>query len=302
MKTRVLLGLAFLSVTMTFAVSCKTAAETSPVIIDNGIRFCESTLPYDGGILIANFGTEELNPLNSEGMGYIAFWKDGKTETIVPADGNLSAPKGMFCRDNYLYICDVNKVAVYQIGNGKGTFVKSIPFPEGNLFVNDLAASGNFLYASVTNTDRIFRIDITDIANPGEAQEWFQAPGPNGLLVSGGVLYVASYPADGNTQDKHVIYRIEDMDNPELMKVTDVPGQYDGIALSSDGKSLYVTNWTPAGLSEIDLETGDMATVETGLEKPFIGPADISVAYGRIFIPDLPNSRVIVIGEPSADL
>ena len=302
MKTRVLSGLAFLSVTMAFAVSCKTAAETTPVIIDNGIRFCESTLPYDGGILIANFGTEELNPLNSEGKGYIVFWKNGKTETIVPADGNLSAPKGMFCRDNYLYICDVNKVAVYQIGNGEGIFVKSIAFPEGNLFVNDLAASGNFLYASVTNTDRIFRIDITDIANPGEAQEWFQAPGPNGLLVSEGVLYVASDPADGNTQDKHVIYRIADLKNPELQKVVATPGQYDGIALSSDGKSLYVTNWTLAGLSEIDMESGELATVEVGLEKPFIGPADISVSGGRIFIPDLPNSRVIIIGEPSADL
>ena len=34
-------------------------------IIEDGIRFCESTYPYKGGILIANFGTQELNPLNT---------------------------------------------------------------------------------------------------------------------------------------------------------------------------------------------------------------------------------------------
>lgn len=41
--------------------------EIEPVaIVQDGIRFCESTYPYNGGILIANFGTSELNPLNSE--------------------------------------------------------------------------------------------------------------------------------------------------------------------------------------------------------------------------------------------
>lgn len=33
------------------------------------------TYPYNGGILIANFGTEQLNPLNAEGKGYILYYK-----------------------------------------------------------------------------------------------------------------------------------------------------------------------------------------------------------------------------------
>ena len=36
-------------------------------------------------------------------------------DTLVPADGNLNAPKGMFMRDNQLYICDVNKIVVYDL-------------------------------------------------------------------------------------------------------------------------------------------------------------------------------------------
>ena len=84
-------------------VSCKKTEKPSVAVIEDGIRFCESTLPYGDGVLIANFGTDELNPLNSEGKGYIVLWKEGEgVRTVVPADGNLAAPKGMFERANYL--------------------------------------------------------------------------------------------------------------------------------------------------------------------------------------------------------
>lgn len=282
---------------MMFAPAISLASsETQVEVVDEGIRYCESTYPYNGGILIANFGTEQLNPLNTEGKGYILYYKDGKMSTLVAADGNLNAPKGMFLRNNQLYICDVNKIVVYDLTQ-KGKAPKTIQLPEGNLFVNDLAADGNNLYASVTNTDKIFKIDITDAANPGEAQEWTSVPGPNGLLIGNGMMYVASYPADGNTGEKHVIYCINDLNNPQPEKVITVPGQYDGIAFSSDKKSLYITNWTPAGLSRVDLQTGMLSPLDISLEKSLSGPADITVAGGKIYIPDLPASRVVIVTE-----
>ena len=76
-----------------------------------------------------------------------------------------------------------------------------------------------------------------------------------------------------------------------------VPGQYDGIAFSGDGKSLYVTNWAPAGISRIDMQTREITPVELPLEQPLIGPADMTVAEGKIYVPDLPNSRVVIFEE-----
>ena len=153
MKRRNLLAVAILSViTMSSCQGKKSnvaAKAEEPTIITDSIRFCESTYPYDGGILIANFGTEQLNPLNTEGKGYIVFAKDGKNNILIPADGNLSAPKGMFIKNNYLFICDVNKIVVYNL-NKKEETPQTIRFPEDDLFINDLAASGNYLYASVT--------------------------------------------------------------------------------------------------------------------------------------------------------
>lgn len=146
------------------------SAQTGWKVVSEGLRFCESTYPYEGGILIANFGTEQLNPLNTEGKGYIVHYKNGKSEVMVPADGNLSAPKGMFIRDPYLYVCDVNKVVVYNLKDVQKAPVV-VTFPEGNLFVNDLVAEGNWLYASVTNTGKIFRMDISRPEAPGKPEE-----------------------------------------------------------------------------------------------------------------------------------
>lgn len=85
-------------VSLMFTCLAMTLSAQNVKEINEGIRYCESTYPYQQGILIANFGTEELNPLNTEGKGYIVFHQEGKNEIIVPADGNLSAPKGMFIR------------------------------------------------------------------------------------------------------------------------------------------------------------------------------------------------------------
>ena len=272
------------------------SAQTVVNVIDKGIRYCESTYPYDGGLLIANFGTDQLNPLNTEGKGYIVLHKDGKNEVLIPADGHLSAPKGMLVRDGYLYVCDVNKVMVYNLAD-KAAEPRTIALPEGNLFANDLVSEGDYLYVSVTNTDRIFRVDISRPGQPGQPQEWLSVAGPNGLLLHEGSLYVASYPADGRTTDAHVVYRIADLKNPVTEKWMEVPGQYDGLAVASDGKALYVTNWTPAQVSRIDLNTRQLSPLDLKLPQALVGPADITVTGGYLYIPDLPNSRVVVVKE-----
>lgn len=272
------------------------SAQTVVNVIDKGIRYCESTYPYDGGLLIANFGTEQLNPLNTEGKGYIVLHKDGKNEVLIPADGHLSAPKGMLVRDGYLYVCDVNKVMVYNLAD-KAAEPRTIALPEGNLFANDLVSEGDYLYVSVTNTDRIFRVDISRPGQPGQPQEWLSVAGPNGLLLHEGSLYVASYPADGRTTDAHVVYRIADLKNPVAERWMEMSGQYDGLAVASDGKALYVTNWTPAQVSRIDLNTRQLSPLDFKLPQALVGPADITVTGGYLYIPDLPNSRVVVVKE-----
>ena len=297
MKFRNLFVVAILSATATTACQNKksdvTAETQEPSIISDQIRFCESTYPYEGGILVANFGTEQLNPLNSEGKGYIVLVKDGKSNVLIPADGNLSAPKGMFIKDNYLFICDVNKIVVYNLSKPQEA-PQTIHFPEDDLFINDLAANGNTLYASVTNSGRIYQIDISNPANMNQIvpAKWVDIVGPNGLIIENKTMYVASYPADGTTTDANIIYQITDLTTPTPQPFITIPGQYDGIALSGDKKTMYITNWTPAGISAINMNTKEITPLQ--VDDKLVGPADITVTGDIMFIPDLPNSRVVV--------
>lgn len=262
-------------------------------VITQGIRFCESTYPYENGLLIANFGTTELNPLNNEGKGYILYYKDGKTEALIPADGRLSAPKGMYQKDGHLFVCDVNKLVVYNLKALKQV-PQIISFPADDLFLNDLAADGNTLYISVTNSGRIYTLDISQPAqlNQGTLKKWLDITGPNGIIIDRNAMYVASYPADGNTTEKNVIYKIADLNRPAAEKFFDVAGQYDGIALSADKKTLYISNWTPTGVTAIDMKTKKATALP--LDKELIGPADMTLSNETLYIPDLPNSRVLV--------
>lgn len=266
--------------------------ETTKVITE-GIRFCESTYPYNGGILIANFGTEQLNPLNNENKGYILYYKNDEIKPFIPADGNLSAPKGMFEKDGYLYICDVNKLVVYNLKALDKT-PQTVRFPTDDLFLNDLAASGNTLYISVTNSGRIYTLDISNPSDITKSSlvKWLDITGPNGIIIDGNTMYIASYPADGNTTDANVIYKVSNLKKPTTEKFFNVASQYDGIALSADKKTLYISSWTPASVSAVDMKSKKQTTLPIG--EGLAGPADMTLINGTLFIPDLPNSRVLI--------
>lgn len=265
--------------------------DTEQIIIDS-IRFCESTYPYKEGLLIANFGTDQLNPLNTEGKGYILYYKGGAISRFIPTDGYLSAPKGMFEKDGYLFICDVNKIVAYNL-SALQTAPQIIQFPKDELFVNDLAAKGDTLFASVTNTGTIYSIPIGNKSalNEVKPQVWCKVVGANGLIIEGNSMFIASYPPDGNTTPENVIYRIADINTPKVEKFITVAGQYDGIALSADKKVLYVTNWNPAGVYSIDMET--RAITPLNLKNHVVGAADMTLINEKLYIPDLPNNRVI---------
>ena len=253
----------------------------------------ESTLPYDGGILISNFGADNFNPLNQEGKGFIAYYKNDSIMNYIPADGNLSAPKGMQVVNGYLFVSDVGKVVAYKLGD---TTVKpiNIPFPRNENFVNDIASDGTTLYVSVVNTGNVYRIDASDVNryNSLTPIKYTNVPGANGLLVHNGKLYIASYPPDGATTEANVVYVVDKMNDPKPEKFITTPGQYDGLAISGDGNTLYVTNWDPVAVQAINMATKEITKVE--LENPIESAADLSIDGDWMYIPDLVGSKLII--------
>ncbi|VBB43525.1 conserved exported hypothetical protein [uncultured Paludibacter sp.] len=263
-------------------------------VFTDKIKFDESAYPYKGGILIANFGGEKLKAMNSEGKGYILYLKNDTLSEFIPVDGNLNAPKGMYIADNHLFIADMSRVVVYNL-NDKTAHPQIITFPEEDTFINDLTGEKNTLYASVSNTGNIYKLDISDIYNIDKQKliKFSNVVGANGLLIAGGKMYIASYPANtGKISEENVVYVINDLANPKPEKLIDKSGMYDGIQISEDANTLYVSNWEPIEIIGINLKNKTITQVLTDSDLKSI--ADFTYVNDKFYIPDLAGSKFVV--------
>ena len=226
-------------------------------VLTRNLQICYSVCPYQDGLLISNWGTDSINPLNQEGKGYIAFHKEGVTSILIPADGTLSAPKGMAVKDDYLFVADVNKVVVYNL-NETSDQPQVISFPEGNDFVSDVAIVGNVLLAAVTNTSSIYALDISNPAHidVGSLAVYAVVPGATSLCVSDYHLFIGSSTTYGEPTEFNVIYMIDDLSNPVAQPMTHRIGQYQDLALTPDGESLYFIDKNSDKLGRLEFATG----------------------------------------------
>ena len=226
-------------------------------VLTRNLQICNSVCPYQDGLLITNWGTDSIDPLNREGKGYIAFHKEGVTSILIPADGTLSAPKGMAVKDDYLFVADVNKVVVYNL-NETSDQPQVISFPEGNDFVSDVAIVGNVLLAAVTNTSSIYALDISNLAHidVGSLAVYAVVPGATSLCVSDYHLFIGSSTTYGEPTEFNVIYMIDDLSNPVAQPMTHRIGQYQDLALTPDGESLYFIDKNSKELGRLEFATG----------------------------------------------
>ena len=163
--------------------------------------------------------------------------------------------------------------------------------------VNAAAMDDRYLYIAVTNEDTVCRMDIHD----GKAilterlERFLRVPSPNGIVVRGKKLFVASIPKDYGTLTKeNVLYRVRDifLAHPKLEICYNVPGLYDGLALSKDGRVLSCSDWQTASVGAINLERGIHSILyqEKGIE-----PGNMAVHEDTLWIPDLMHDCVIII-------
>lgn len=282
---------------ITTAVAAIAVLGATGQTFSEGLRYCEGTVPYRNMILVSNFGTETLNPLNTEGKGYIAAIEEDEVHTLIAAQsGWLSAPKGMAVVNHHLFVADVGKVVVFNLKKPKER-PQVIKLADEDLFANDVVAMGSLVLVSVTNTGRIYALDATDIEHVGKAIVVGRVPGANGMVLGDGFLYVASYNPEEKPAAENVIYVCPvgsgSLTFRPLLKEL-APGQYDGVAISDDGERLYFTNWRGANggvVSSYKLDGSEpVRSIDFGIK--FQGPADISIHEGYIYIPDLPASKV----------
>ena len=277
-------------------------------IIQDGIRFSECVRPYDGGVLIANYGSAHVPPGIDDRKGYVLFHKNGKTETVISA-GILHNPSGMAVKDHYLFICDGTHLRIFDLDRPQ-ELPQTVTFP-APYYLKAAAIDGNTLYVSSNNIGQIFTLDISHPEKMGRVQpkKWLELQGVECMAVGNGVMYITAPPENGpDTEEadmENIIYRVSDLRHPQAEKFIskkvysgnpaadkNVSVYYEGITLSEDNYALYVADHRvkTGAILVVDIGTKELRTI---YEAEGLDPADITLTDKALFIPDMKNHRVL---------
>lgn len=194
------------------------------------LTHCESAVydPIHDRIYASLIGNRE------KGDGAVATVDiDGKLINGAFISG-LEDPKGIAITDDKIYVSDVTVLVEADIKTG--TILKRHS-AEGIQFLNDVAiANDGSVYVSDTRTSEIYRL-----ATDGNFSLWLadaQLDNPNGLLIQGNTMYVASW---GSAPEGGRVSTV-DMSSKSISPLTEVIGNLDGIR-PYDKDHLLISDW-----------------------------------------------------------
>lgn len=228
---------------------CTHAAAAPKLLWEvKGLEQPESVVqdPATGVLYVSNISGAIMQ---KDGKGFIAKLRsDG---TIIERDWvkGLNAPTGLALHDRSLYVADVDELV--EINAASGEIVKRYP-AKGAIFLNDVVAGEDgTIYVSDTPTNTIWRL------NQGNFEPWLAADtlnGPNGLLVEGDKLIVATFgklPGEGQKQELGGLYAI-DIEKQSVSKLgdSDAIGNLDGLQ-ASEPSAYLVSDWAAGGLYRV---------------------------------------------------
>lgn len=171
-----------------------------------------------------------MEPRLKDGNGFISvISKQGEIVDLHWVDG-LSSPKGMAMVEDTLFVADVDELVLIDVV--KGEIIRKVPV-EGAQMLNDMV-TGDAGVVYFTDTDAG---KIHTYVN-GVVGEWLTEGlnGPNGLLVDGGRLLVASQGG--------LDFAAVDMVSKERVLLTDSIGRGDGIVATEFPGYFLVSDWS----------------------------------------------------------
>lgn len=236
---------------LVFSVLLVTAAAAGPQLLweTKGFAQPESVVydPVTDVLYVSNInGPVMLKDSN----GFISRLKPDGTILERSWVKGLHSPAGLALHDRTLYVADVDELV--EVNAAAGSIGKRHK-AQGAVFLNDVAvAEDGTVYVSDTPMNTIWRL------KDGVFERWLtndDLHGPNGLLVQGDKLIVASFgkmPSEGQKQELAglLAVNLEDQSIAPLGKGEPL-GNLDGIEPLGAGAYL-VTDWAAGALYRID--------------------------------------------------
>ena len=279
MKTRTLLAIS----SAMLAAVLPAAAQAPKVAweISEGIQAPESAYfdEQTGNVYLSQVGGG--GGMAKDGDGVISILKPDGTVVNPRWFAGLNAPKGLRSTGGILWVADIDRLVGVSIQSGNTHAIHEV---EGAKFLNDVAVTprGSVLVSDML-ASTIYALQGGKISKVASGIE---LDSPNGLLVSGGTLYIAGWGRDIQSSfDTLVRGRLLAMDlrTRKVQAITKAPtGNLDGLELDGTGGFL-VTDWIEGAVFRISSK----GAVTPLLDLPK-GSADI--AY-------LPKKKLLIVPQ-----
>jgi sugar lactone lactonase YvrE len=200
--------------------------------------------------------------------------------------GGFDGPTGMAILGGKLFVADIQRVRVIDLE--KGVLETTIPIA-GAMYLNDIAIGPDgAVYVTDVGGNAIYRV------KNNRAKLWLRDEAlahPNGIVLDGKKRFLVAawgkgMKPDFSTESPGGLIAI-DFQEKKIRPVLggDAIGNLDGIALSS--ASIYFTD-NPSG-RVLRLDAAGKLSVVAKLKA---GAADLAVAGGMVFVPQLADGRV----------
>jgi len=277
------------ALTATLIAFSTAAAAAAPKILweTKGLAQPESVVedPATGVIYVSNINGAVMQ---KDGNGFISrLTADGKMLERQWVKG-LNSPTGLALHDRTLYAADVDQLI--EINAASGEILKRYD-AKGAVFLNDVVVDDDgTVYVSDTPMNTIWRL------KDGSFEPWLANDalnGPNGLLIQGKTLIVASLgkvQSQGQKKELGTLLAVS-LDDQKVSKVGkgELIGNLDGLQAIQPGVYL-VTDWAQGALYRVDAKGKVDELIDLNQ-----GSADLSYLPGKkmLLIPMMLDNSLV---------
>ena len=209
---------------------------------------------------------------------------------------NIRNPMGMRVSGKRLWVNNITEIIGINLKDPSDRIVYSI---DDAILLNDLATdSSGYAYLSDSMNSRVVRIDLAT----GENSTFISTlpSSPNGLLVHGDKLYIASWGimseqpeerAEWITPTAGDLYWVS-LKGSENVRHIVVPelGNLDGVEIDQQG-NIYVSDWENGKLYKIS--SSNKTVIELGQYKQGLADLGLNSLTGELVLPIMLRSEVL---------
>lgn len=277
------------ALTATLIAFSTAAAAAAPKLLweTKGLAQPESVVedPATGVIYVSNINGAVMQ---KDGNGFISrLTADGKMLERQWVKG-LNSPTGLALHDRTLYAADVDQLI--EINAASGEILKRYD-AKGAVFLNDVVVDDEgAIYVSDTPMNTIWRL------KDGSFEPWLANDalnGPNGLLIQGKTLIVASLgkvQSQGQKKELGTLLAVS-LDDQKVSKIGkgELIGNLDGLQAIQPGVYL-VTDWAQGALYRVDAKGKVDELIDLNQ-----GSADLSYLPGKkmLLIPMMLDNSLV---------